>query len=104
MPAWRVYYADGSTISSDDMAAEETPAWGVVAVVTRDPEGQVTSVHGPKFDYFWYDGAEWWGSDLTGLLDALARRAAQVVCMGRVLSNEDFSAIIARSVKDRLDG
>ncbi len=37
MPAWRIYYADGSTFGDEDGAMEQAPAFGVLAVVC-DPE------------------------------------------------------------------
>jgi hypothetical protein len=40
MPAWRIYYDDGSTFDSDRGTWEAAPAQGVICVVTRDPTGQ----------------------------------------------------------------
>ena len=102
---WRIYYDDGSTYSDEEGPAELAYPWGVVSVVTRDPkdEREVTSVQGTGFDYFVFDGQEWWGVDFIGLVDRLASRTAEVVCFGRTINTTDYENIIAKSVKDRLD-
>jgi hypothetical protein len=103
---WRIYYDDATTFSDEDGSPEAAPPWGVVAVVTRNPDDprEVTSVHGPRFDYFIWDGREWWGCDYTGLIDRLAHQMAPVVRFGRTISTHDFQRIVSISVKDKLDG
>lgn len=101
---WRLYYGDGTTYDENDGPAEEAPAWGVVSVVTRNPydHREVISVQGTGFDYFVYDGKEWWGVDFVGLIDRLADRSAKVVCFGRTIDTHTYQEIIARSVEDKL--
>jgi hypothetical protein len=101
---WRIYYGDGSTYSDEDGPVEDAPAQGVQAVVTRsasDPR-QVISVHG--WDYYWqtHEG-EFYGGELFGLYDALLRRCHPIF-FGRTIPTADWQAVVARSVKDKLDG
>ena len=103
---WRIYYGDGTTYDETDGPAEEAPAWGTVAVVTRnsnDPR-EIVSVQGTGFDYFVYDkNNDWWGADFIGLIDRLADRSAKVVCFGRTIEPHKYEQIIAKSVKDKLE-
>lgn len=77
---WRIYYTDGSTFSSDDGVPEEAPGWGVVVI--------------PQY----HDG--WWGHDLAGLLDCLARPGPNIVMHGRTVSKEDWQRFLSLANHD----
>lgn len=103
---WRIYYGDGSTFSSADGPPEAAPAWGVVSVACRDSQDprEIHRMQGTGFDFFVWDGIEWWGVDQIGLIDRLADRTAKVVCFGRTIPTPAFQEITRRAVKDMLDG
>ena len=102
---WRLYYEDGTTFSSADGDPEDAPPWGVVSAVCRDKDDprHVNAMHGTGFDYYVWDGEEWWGVDQIGLIDRLASRKAKVVCFGRTISTTTFQEIVGRSTTDRLE-
>jgi hypothetical protein len=58
--AWRIYYADGSTFTSDDGTWAEAPPFGVQAVVYYHiPEGYKTvDTGGDEGVVRWLDGSE----------------------------------------------
>jgi hypothetical protein len=61
-------------------------------------------MQGTGFDFFIWDGAEWWGRDLIGLIDMLAHNRALVVRFGRTIQTEQFHKITGMAVGDKLDG
>lgn len=70
MIRWRVYYED-MTFSDEEGTANEAPAWGVLVIAQVDPDVGRFLQHGA--DYYWYDGARWYGGDLPGVYDYLLR-------------------------------
>lgn len=98
MPAWRIYYGDGSTYSSDDGAAFCAPARGVQAIVS--PDELVGRFCDTQCDYYVWDGA-WLGVDHAGLLDYLGRVGfAKYVLQGRTIPGETYRAIMERARTD----
>lgn len=96
-PAWRLYYADGSTFDSTQGGPPEAPAFGVQAVVQDCPdEGKHVLT---QADYYWREGDRWSGGDFVGLLDFLSRRVG-VVRFGRYMAPKDFEAVLARANAD----
>lgn len=101
---WRIYYGDGSTFSSDDGLPQDSPPWGVVAIVSRngDDPREISVMMGTGFDYFVWDGVDWWGGDFVGLIDRLATRTAHVVCFGRTITTDQYQKVTQKASKDRL--
>lgn len=102
MLAWRAYYDDGSTFSSEDGEPSEAPPWGLLVVVQRDPEvGRFLTWHPEKGYFVWADAhGEWDVKDFTGLLDFLANFPGCVVRFGRGVPNRHFREIFARAAAD----
>lgn len=94
MPEWRIYYADGTTFDSGKGEPKSAPAFGVQVIVQYDSGKQVIS----RSDYYWFDGI-WYGGDLFGLFDFLARDGGPVK-FGRCLPRAEFDAIHKRAVED----
>lgn len=96
---WRIYYDDGPTFSSEDGDPVDAPAYGVICIVACDPAVNRIILNG--WDWYYYDGQEWWGGDIYGLLDRLCHRIPTfAVCQGRTVRNEDYGRIMGLADKD----
>jgi hypothetical protein len=115
VPAWRVYYDDGSTFDSTQGRPDAAPGLGVQAIVQADE--RVGRAILTRFDWYYWreDLQEWWASDLFGLLDQLTsdtmnrvravragrNAAAYDAIMSRAQSDPDFPVKSARLVGER---
>ncbi len=97
-PRWRVYYADGSTYADTDGPVLEAPGLGVQAINFRQPCG--TRATARRSDFYWYDGGTWWGGEIFGLFDYLARPGPRKVIFGLTLLDEDYQRIRDAAVND----
>lgn len=100
---WRVYYDDGSTFDSDDGSVQDVPALGVQAVVCHDrcPDSATGRMVAHRFDFYWYEGPEWFGGDLFGLFDYLVRPGMKKVVFGRSMAvTSEHQRIIDRACGD----
>lgn len=100
---WRIYYGDGSTFDDQNGALDAAPGLGVIAVLHQAP---CWSLWYDK-DWYWFRDGEWFGGDLTGLLDHLIYyRELTLVFMGRVIRDLDYRHILenAKQERDRLSG
>ena len=95
---WRIYYDDGTTFSSADGPAEESPALGVQAIV--QPDSEVGRTVDAKREYYWWIDDRWDGGDIFGLFDYLARPGVKVVRFGRSMTNAGFRAVYQAAVND----
>jgi hypothetical protein len=66
---WKLYYADGSVVSSDDCSWDAAPSRGVLAVTSPQPETGQRTAHGRNFYVLW-NGVSY-GMDWPGLWDYL---------------------------------
>jgi len=94
---WKVYYGDGSTISSNDSEAEDIPSRNVICIVNKheDVGRQIVTRH----DYFWFDGF-WTGGDIFGLFDYLLCPGWRKVLFGRTIKTDQYDQIVKRALKD----
>lgn len=96
---WRIYYADGSIFDSTMGEPEDAPGHGIVAVVDRNE--QLGRVVLSGWDWMYYDGAEWYGADLHGMLDRLLHRlTTRAVLQGRMVNQSQWEDIMDRAVTD----
>lgn len=95
---WRIYYADGTTFSSDDGTPEDAPGLGVVVIPQSDPD--VGRMMMARWDHYCWHGDQWWGHDIVGLIDCLALPGLNRVIHGRTVSQEDYRAIYQRALDD----
>lgn len=93
---WKIYYGDGHTFSDEDGSPKDASPLGVQVIVQSDDEVGRRILHG--YDYYWYEG-EWFGGDVFGLWDFLAR-AVGPVRFGRLIPLADFREIYATAQKD----
>lgn len=100
MPAWRIYYSDGSTFDSTMGAPHEAPAEGFVCAVGYDEGGQRYIMH--RWDFYRYDveSDQWWGMDLFGLMDNLRRNTVYAFKEGRTVTRTVWQEIIGRASND----
>lgn len=90
--AWKVFYDDGATFSSADGEPHEAPARGVQVIGQADPlVGRRLLTRG----YYWYDYDDdrWYGGDIFGLFDYLARPGHKTVKFGRTIPRADWEAV-----------
>ena len=66
MMIWKIYYATGATVSSDDSTWEAAPCDGVIAICVSDNVYGKVVLNGKDFYYKVVDGAE---NDLYGTND-----------------------------------
>lgn len=97
---WRVYYADGSTFDSLLGGPELAPCTGVLHIVGKERKpGEGPYIVSGK-DYYWHDSNEWWGGDLFGLYDYLARPGLKVAKFGRTVANQEWLDAYHRAHSD----
>lgn len=75
--SFRVYYDDGTTYQGPP---EDAPGWGVVVIAQY--------------------GDGWWGHDLAGLLDCLARPGPNIVLHGRTVSSTRWPELMDAADQD----
>lgn len=103
---WKVYYDGGSTYSSEDGDITAAPGWGVLAIAYVDRATGRSVMRG--FDYYYFMEGEWYGNDLTGLLDRLLnmnpdtgkRWPVDVVLAGRGVDDKSFQAAVHLALTD----
>ena len=103
-PDWRIYFGDGATFTCpDDGGLSDAPTRDVQAVVYRspDPDHQTGRVVIHRFDYYWFEEPDWFGGDLFGLFDYLARPGLKRVLFGRTMPNDRiYQDLILRACND----
>jgi len=99
MIEWIVWYADGTSFTSEDGEPHEAPRWGAVVV------GQLSKDHGrilwSNKDYFFWEDGEWLEADYLGLIDYLTRPGKEkVVLIGRLVKMKQFHELYNSAVND----
>ena len=88
---WRIYYADGSTFSSDDGTPHEAPGLGALIIVQCDKATGRMIMQGWDFFYWVPSENQWWGSDMLGVLDRLTHRLeVEALLWGRMVSRIEW--------------
>ena len=96
---WRIYYGDGSTYDNTLGTPLDAPPLDVqVIVYAHKTEGRKI-IH--LWDWCYWVGDEWWGSDLHGLLDQLLHtNNVTAVKQGRNVKNETYQELLKRAIND----
>lgn len=97
---WKIYYADGSTFSSEDGSIEDAPARGVQVIIQPD-KGVVWATQTGQDYYIWRDG-RWWACDIFGLFDFLIEGGQ--VKFGRTITTDEFNEIFQRALGEANKG
>lgn len=97
--AWRIYYDNGSTYDSKMGNPEDAPSHGVLVVTVADKDYGRLVLNG--WDWYYFDGTEWWGADVHGLLDRLLHNLpTRAVKQGRMCPSETWRDVLDKAVTD----
>ena len=97
---WKVYYSNGSTISSQDASP-----WSIVrrngiqVIVEESPEHIWVTISGSDY-YIWderYEVARWLGVDQFGFYDYMLKPGHRCVLFGETISASEFRKIFDRA-------
>lgn len=97
---WRIYYEDGSTFDSLMGGPEDAPPFGFICAVGYDESGDRYIMHGWDHYNWDQDAAQWWGMDIFGLIDRLARNKVFAYKQGRTVTKAAFQATMQRAHMD----
>ena len=96
---WRIFYSDRTVFDSSMGEPEDAPPHGIIAVVQADRDCGRFVLNG--WDWYYFDGTEWWGADLLGLLDRLMHNLpTRGVKQGRMASTDVWQEMMDRAVTD----
>jgi len=99
---WIVWYADGTSMHSDEVGPEVLPALGVIVIVQYDARHGWAAVTGTDY-YVWDDrggGPRWWGVDQAGWYDYLISPGWRVTLFGRMVESERYNEILRLAFRD----
>lgn len=99
MVLWRIYYDDGSVFDSTMGEPEDAYGHGIIAITEASEDLGRVILNG--WNWYYYDGKNWWGADVHGLLDRLcAHLPVYAVCQGRMTSSDNWKDTLDRAVTD----
>lgn len=98
MVNWRLYYGDGSMFSSEDGGPEAAPCTGVMCAAYYDDDNRRRLAH--SSDYYFFEDGRWYGVDLFGLWDYLARPGLKLVKFGRMISDNQYRRVMSQAMND----
>ncbi len=93
---WRIYYSD-STFDSTDGSPYDAPGRGVQCLLSYEDDVGVLFHRGT--DFYWWDG-QWFGGDIFGLYDYLAKPGPKTVKFGEIIDHKKYQAILKRALAD----
>lgn len=97
---WKVYYGDGSTFSSADGHAFDTPARGVQIIAIADHEHGWRLERGGDY-YCWVPGKDdWYAADQAGLILYFLDRGPKRVLLGERMDYYEYRAVLDRAMSD----
>lgn len=92
---WKIYYADGSTFSSDDGHITDAPVEGVQAIGYQ--EGLTHKVVAGK-DYYYFFQGRWHTLDLNKLVNFLKKEG--LLKEGSLIEDDEFNEIYQKARDD----
>ena len=95
---WRIYYGDGTTFDENQGTPEQAPPLNVQVIVVDDADVGRQLLH--LWDWFYWDGEQWCGADIHGLLDQILHNQVTAVKQGRTLPQREFDDIKNRAIAD----
>jgi hypothetical protein len=100
MLAWRIYYSDGSTFSSDQGEPQDAPPTGVICIRERNASAGSVTRSGKDF-YIWNaEAGQWWQSDAVGFWQYMFEPGPKVVKFGVNTSDENYNWIMGTAAND----
>jgi len=98
MVAWKIYYGSGVTYGPTSGPLEDAPALNVQAIAVADPT--LGRFIWSQRDFYWWDAGQWFGGDIFGLWDYLARPGWRKVLFGRSLVRAEFERVMHQALAD----
>lgn len=98
---WRIYYGDKTVFDSSMDSPNKAPAINVQAIVCLDNKGNKKLYH--SWDWYYFNGEEWRGCDVHGLLDQLLNDVDNKICgvkQGRTINDDIYEEVLARAIND----
>lgn len=97
---WRVFYADGSTYSSNDGGPYDAPAIGVQVIAYSVPD--VGRYILAKCDFYWWDAGRacWFGGDQSGFYQYMFGKGPKRVLFGATVTNEEYQHCLKLALAD----
>lgn len=95
---WRIYYADGSQYEHLEGLPENAPPWGVVDIIQWDL--RTDHRYHQTGDFYCFEDSYWFGCDLIGLVDYLARIGKGIVKFGRMIPTMKYNGIRKQASED----
>lgn len=98
MIAWKIYYGDGTTFSSEQGSPESAPCTRVICVAWYDEDKRRKLSH--QADYYVYGDGRWFSADMSGLLQYLMEPGFKVVKFGREIGDLAYRTIMSNAMND----
>jgi hypothetical protein len=97
MVSWKIYYADGSTLSNLGGSPEEAPATGVICIKHfSEGEWRILAFR----DYYAWDKNDWWGHETAGFWQYMFKPGIKIVKFGTSTDDFNFERIMAEARED----
>ena len=99
---WRIYYGDEQVFDNSMGSPSQAPSTNVQAIVCVDGSGNKKLYH--SWDWYYFNGEEWRGCDVHGLLDQLLNDINNNICgvkQGRTIKDDIYDKILARAINDK---
>lgn len=102
---WKIYYSDGSTISSEDATPSSIiKRTGVQVIIQENSEKGWVAVCG--YDYFMWDdrgaGAKWFRGDDGGFFQYITQPGSKHILLGEWVDDVVYREILNRANEDRM--
>lgn len=97
---WKVYYSDGTSISSDDITPWAIENRADVQVIVQESKDNRWVTRSGKDYYIWAErggGAKWYGVDIFGLHHYLLQPGYKCVLFGVEIDSKVFNEIFNRA-------
>lgn len=96
--SWRLYYGDGTTFGNTDGAPQDAPGTNVMCAAAYDDDNRRKLAH--TADYYTWENERWYGVDIFGLWDYLARPGLKVVKFGRMVADSEYRKVMSFAMSD----
>jgi len=94
---WCIYYADGSTFSSEDGEPHEAPAEFFICAIGYGEDGVRYIMHGWNYYRWDKESKQWWGMDDQGLKTTLRHGEVYAYKEGYTVTKTAFHEIVDRA-------
>ena len=99
---WKIFYGDGSIFDSLMGSPSEAPSFNVQVIVCKNETNGRSLYH--TWDWYYWNGEEWRGADIHGLLDQLLHDTENKICgikQGRTVKDEVYEELLLKAINDK---